>query len=141
MNTIALGLAMLVSSSALSPALEAPRDPPASFTFNLPDAPATRLNSPYRLLNEQPRPLWQGASRHGSLRAAQATPAKRFSRTERIIAIAGGACGGWLAGGAIGWAATSTSDPDDDVSGLRGVMIGAPIGAGIGAFVGYWLTK
>ena len=31
--------------------------------------------------------------------------------------------------------------PDDDTSGLRGMMIGAPIGAVIGAVVGYRLTK
>jgi hypothetical protein len=42
-------------------------------------------------------------------------------------------------GGAIGYVATAK--PDDDVSGFRGVVIGAPIGAAVGAVIGYRLTK
>jgi hypothetical protein len=77
----------------------------------------------------------------GTLEPTRATPVKRFSKVDRIIAVVAGTCIGWVAGGAIGWAATASSDPDDDVSGLRGVIIGAPIGAAAGAIIGFRLTK
>ena len=48
---------------------------------------------------------------------------------------------GWVVGGGIGYAVTSKSNSADDVSGLQGVIIGAPIGAAVGAFIGYRLTK
>ena len=80
--------------------------------------------------------------------AAEAVPprtatrvARRGSTLEKIFATAGGAAVGWLAGSAIGFVATKKSDHADDVSGLRGVVIGAPIGAIIGGFVGYQLAK
>jgi hypothetical protein len=134
MNPIALGMAMLVFSSGVSPTLDTSRDTvvTVAFTFDLPDNTATSRTSPHRLLNEQSRPVWRPAS-------SQAAPAKRFSKTDRIIAVVAGAFGGWLAGGMIGYAATSK--PGDDVSGLRGVMIGAPVGAIMGAVVGHRLTK
>jgi len=47
----------------------------------------------------------------------------------------------WVVGGAIGYKLTQTSNPDDDTSGLKGVIIGAPIGAAVGACFGYRLTK
>ena len=95
-------------------------------------------DAPHRLLNEQSRPVW----RRTSWQAAQATAPKRFNKTDQIIAVVAGVCSGWVAGGAIGFYATSDRDnPDDDTSGLRGMMIGAPIGAVIGAVVGYRLTK
>src|SRR5438093_7354264 len=104
MNPIVLGMAILVFSSRVSPTLETLRDTvvPVAFTFDLPDNAATSRNSPHRLLNEQSRPVWRGAS----LQAAQATTAKRFTKTDRIIAVVAGAFGGWLAGGMIGYAAT-----------------------------------
>jgi hypothetical protein len=37
--------------------------------------------------------------------------------------------------------AENRDNPDDDISALRGVMIGAPIGAVVGALLGYRLTK
>ncbi|MBA2303186.1 MAG: hypothetical protein H0W08_11190 [Acidobacteria bacterium] len=137
MNAIVLGMALLVSSTEVSPTSERSRDTvvPPAFTFDLPDGAATSRNLPHRLLNEQSRPVW----RRASLRAAQATTAKRFAKTDRIIAVVAAVCGGWLAGGVIGYALTSK--PDDDVSGLRGVMIGAPVGAVIGAVAAYRLTK
>jgi hypothetical protein len=47
-----------------------------------------------------------------------------------------------MAGGQIGYAVAQKRDVDDDgVSGLRGVVIGAPIGAVVGAVPGYQLTK
>lgn len=137
MNGIVLGVAMLVFSAGVSPAPETSRATVvhAAFTFDLPDGPAPSRNLPHRLLNEASRQVWRGAS----LAPAQTATAKRFTRTHRIIAVVAGACGGWMAGAAIGWVATSK--PRDDVSGLRGVMIGAPIGAAVGAAIGYRLTK
>ncbi len=136
MNAIVLGMAMLVFSTPKSPALQTRATlVPTAFTFDLPVSAAPSRNSPHRLLNEQSRPVW----RRASLPAAQGTTARRFTKKARVIAVVAGVCGGWLAGGAIGYAATSKRD--DDVSGLRGVMIGAPVGAVIGALVGYRLTK
>jgi hypothetical protein len=137
MSGIVLGVTMLVFSTGVSPAVETSRATvvPAAFTFHVPDDAATSRNLLHRLLNEPSRPVW----RRGSLQPAQATTAKRFTKADRIIAVVAGTCVGWMAGGAIGYAATSK--PDDDVSGLRGVVIGAPIGAVVGAVVGYRLTK
>lgn len=70
---------------------------------------------------------------------AQATNAKRSTRTGKVIAVVAGAFGGWMAGGAVGYMAASK--PHDDVSGLRGVVISAPIGAAVGAVIGYRLMK
>ena len=134
MNGIVLGVAMLVSSAGVSPAHETSRETVvrAPFTFELPDGPVPPRTAPHRLLTDQ---VWQPAS----LQAAQSPTAKRFTKTHRIIAVVAGACAGWMAGAAIGWA--STSKPRDDVSGLRGVVIGAPIGAVVGAAIGYRLTR
>ena len=131
---------MVVSSTAVSPVLETPRDPVvrAAFTFDLPDGAATTRNPSARLLTEPSRPVW----RHASWHSAQPTPAKRFNKTDRIIAVVAGVCVGWVAGGAIGFYATADRDRyDDGTSGLRGLMIGAPVGAVIGAVLGYRLTR
>jgi hypothetical protein len=123
MNGILVGLAMLVSSTAGSPPIETPRAvvAPAVFTFDLPASAVTR-----------------DAQR---VRPAQPSKAKRFSTTDKIIAVAAGVSVGWVVGGGIGFKLTSTSNPDDDISGLRGVIIGAPIGAAVGAILGYRLTR
>jgi hypothetical protein len=138
MNAMVLGIAILASSTAVSPTLEPSRDTVVRtvITFDLPDRALPSHNSRHALLNNRPRLF----SERVSLQPPQAP--KRFSKTDRIIAIVAGVCGGWLAGGAIGYVATSNWDnPDDDVSGLRGVVIGAPIGAAIGAYIGYRLTR
>ena len=72
---------------------------------------------------------------------AQTSKRKKFSPTDRVIAVAAGVAVGWVVGGAIGFKVTSTSNPYDDTSGLKGVMIGAPIGGAAGGLLGYWLTN
>ena len=139
MNGVVLGIAILASSIGDAPAVETPRGTlvPAVSTFDLGDGAAASPTVPGRVRDEQSRPVW----RRASSQPAQVPAAKRFSKTERIIAIAAGVAVGWVAGGAIGYKLTSKSDSADDVSGLRGVVIGAPIGAAVGAFIGYRLTK
>ena len=139
MNGIVVGVALLVSSAGASPAPTPGRlrasVVSAGFTFALPDgAAASRLLS-HHLPGDRLRPR----SWRGSPQAAPAAPARRCSRVARILAVAASGFGGWVAGGAIGYVATAK--PDDDVSGLRGVVIGAPIGAAVGAVLGYRLTK
>ncbi len=42
----------------------------------------------------------------------------------------------------VGWKATDNPfNPNDDTSGRRGVIIGAPIGAAVGAALGFVLTR
>ena len=135
MNGIVLGVAMLVTSAGVSPEPETSRPTVvrATFTFDLP-APVPPRNLPHRFVIDTSLRAWPAP-----LQAAQSPKAKRFTKTERVIAVVAGATVGFMAGGAIGWAATSK--PRDDVSGLRGVVIGAPIGAVVGAAIGYRLTK
>jgi len=140
MNGIVLGVAMLVSSAGVSPTEETEETSRATstrapFTFDLPDSPVAARRGPHHLLTDPSLQVWQPTF----LQAAQSPAAKRHTKADRVIAVVAGACVGWFAGGAIGWAATSK--PRDDVSGLRGVVIGAPIGAVIGAAIGYRLTR
>jgi hypothetical protein len=139
MNGIVFGVALLVSSAGVSPA-PAPEPfragvAPAAIPFGVAVRAAASRTLPDRVLNERSGPRW----RRGSLQAAQAPPAKRCSTVARILAVAASGFGGWVTGGVIGYVATAR--PDDDVSGLRGVVIGAPIGAAVGAIIGYRLTK
>ena len=140
MNEMVVGGVMLVSSTVGCPALETSRAMivPAAFTFELPEDAAMSRNLRHGLLNEQSRQLW----RRGPLLPAQPTRPKRFNKTDRIIGVAGGAVGGFLVGGGIGFYIAQCKQCDDDgVSGLKGVAIGAPIGAVVGAILGYRLTK
>ena len=66
----------------------------------------------------------------------------RFSKIERAIAIGAGTVIGFYSGALVGWTATDNpSNPNDDTSGLRGVVIGAPLGAVAGAVLGAVLTR
>ena len=127
MNGIVLAVAMVVSSAGVSPAREAPRamlEPPATFSFALPDPDASR-------------PVWQ----RRTFRSAQSPKPKKFSRTERVIAAAAGTCLGWVLGGAIGYRLTENrSNPYDDMSGLTGAIIGATFGSFVGGILGWTLT-
>lgn len=137
MHGIVLGVAMMISTTGVSPAPETSRATvtPAAFTFDLPaDATATSRTPPKRFLNE---PSWQ----RESLARAQAKTTKRFSTTDRIIAVAAGVAVGWVVGGAIGYKLTQSSTWDDGTSGLKGMIIGAPIGAATGAILGWRLTQ
>ena len=128
MTGIVLGVAMMmVSSTGVSPAPElssATVAPPAVFTFDLPAATP-----------EAPR--W----RRGTSAPAPSRPAKRFSPTDRIIAVAAGVAVGWVVGANIGGRLTESSNPDDDTSVLKGIFIGAPIGSVAGAILGWRLTR
>ena len=137
-----LAVALLGAPAGL-PLVEPPRPAaaltPATLTFEVPDQPgATSRRSGRFAATEQSRQVWRAAA----FSAPQATTAKRFTKTDRVIAITAGVVGGWLGGGAIGYYATQDRENDDDgTSGLKGVMIGAPIGAAVGGILGYWLTK
>ncbi len=79
---------MLAFSTGATPTVEMPRAAvgPSVFSFARPDDAARPRNLPHPLLDEQSRSLWGG-----SVRSAQATTAKRYSKIDRIIAIAAGA--------------------------------------------------
>jgi hypothetical protein len=135
MKGILLGAAMLVSSPAASPTVEPPRAAVShpTLTFEL------RNPTVVELPGDESRSF---ARRHAERWRRSAQTAKpKHSRVDRIIAVAAGASIGWVVGGAIGYAVTPKRGPDDDTSGLKGVLIGAPIGAVAGALIGYRLTK
>ena len=122
------GVALLVSSAAASPAAETSvaGAAPLAVDFSVPLDPVT----------VRYQPQWARAA------APRAQPkTKKFSPTDRVIAVAAGVAVGWVIGGAVGFKATSTSNPYDDTSGLKGMMIGAPIGGATGGILGYWLTN
>ena len=133
MTGILLGLAMTISSTGVSPALETPRAAvaPAIFTsFDLPvDVAAT------------PAPAWRGQPvKRAKAGSPRHTSAKKFSITERIIAVAAGLTVGWVVGGGIGGKLTESDNPYDDTSAVKGIMLGAPIGGAAGALLAWRLT-
>jgi hypothetical protein len=118
MNGIVVAVAIMVSSTTA---------PPVTFDFDL---PPDALRPRYELLRPAATPK----------RAP--VIAKRHSTADRIIAVVAGGTLGFVAGGTIGaYIAGNRDNPDDDISALRGVVVGAPIGAAVGAFLGYRLTK
>ena len=138
MNGIVLGMAMLASSAGPSPASDVTVAPAASAVVRRDDrVPALKL--PRVLVVEPSLPVW----RFDSPRNAQPTAAARGSSTAaKIIGTAVGAVGGFYAGGMIGYYTAMDPNADDDgVSGLRGVVIGAPIGAVVGAVIGFQLAR
>jgi len=90
-------------------------------------------------LLERPTPVpWKVEPR----RERQASAPRKSSTAVKVLGTALGAAGGFYAGGMIGFYTAQDRDADDDgVSGLRGVVIGAPIGAAIGAILGYQIAK
>ena len=135
-----LGLAVLVTSAGTSPVEPSRhRAAPAAFTFELPQERGSTSRSSGRFrVDEQSRPVWRAAA----FGPAQATSTKRFTKTDRVIAVAAGVAAGWFGGAAIGYYSTANYDnPNDDTSGLKGMIIGAPIGAAVGGILGYWLTN
>lgn len=138
MNEIVLGLAMLASSVGVSATRDTAVAPAPAAVVRWDDAsPALKL--PRVLADEPALPSW----RFDSPRNAQAAAAARGSSTAaRLIGAAIGAFGGFYAGGMIGYYTAMDRNADDDgVSGLPGVVIGAPIGAVVGAVIGFQLAK
>jgi lipid-binding SYLF domain-containing protein len=130
MTGLMLGLAMLATSAGGAPG------PKASSAMMLRADFTLDLSS--SLFREHSRREWQPPASQ----SAPSKPPKRFTKTDKVIAIAAGAAAGFLVGGYIGGAITENRDnPDDDVSVLTGIALGAPIGAVIGAIIGHKLTK
>jgi len=101
------------------------------------ESPA-RLKLPSDLLDNQPPPLWRAER----ARKARTTSARQSSTAAKVIGLAIGGLGGFYAGGMIGFHLAQDKNADDDgVSGLRGVVIGAPVGAAVGALIGYQIAK
>lgn len=138
MNGIVLGIVMLAASAGASSAPD-PTVPPAASAVVDWDAAGPALTLPRVLVDEPSLPAW----RLDAQQNAQVTTAARGSSTvAKIIGTAVGAVGGFYAGGMIGFYTAQDRHADDDgVSGLRGVVIGAPIGALVGAVLGYQVAK
>jgi hypothetical protein len=140
MSAIVLGIAMMISSGGAALAVQTSpvTIPPGVFSQQFAtDAAVLSRALPRGGLHERSRALWRDAS---SL-SAQSTAPKRFSKTDRIIAVAAGVSLGWILGGVTGGRLTESSNPDDDTSALKGIMIGAPIGAVAGAIIAYRSTR
>jgi hypothetical protein len=100
--------------------------------------PPARLKLPRDLIDAQPQPLWRAETAS----EAQATSGRRSSTVAKVIGVAVGVVGGFYAGGMTGFYLAQDKHADDDgVSGLRGVVIGAPIGAAVGGVVGYLIAR
>jgi len=128
MNAVIAGLLFVTSTLGGSPGLQ-----PVERQIT----PATTLT----LREAAARPDIPDAAQLG-VRGQPQGRASRFSRIERAIAIGAGTVIGFYAGAAVGWRATADpSNRDDDTSGLRGVMIGAPLGAVAGAVIATVLTR
>ena len=138
MNGLVLGMVMMTSCAGPPvPETAAATIASGTPTINRTDEAHPTLKLPRKLVIEQSRPAW----RLESSREAHAPAAKGSSKTARIVGTAIGGLGGFWAGGLIGYKATQKPTDDDGVSGLRGVVIGAPIGAAVGALLGYQLAK
>ena len=118
MNEVIAGIAMLVSSTGVSPALETSRatvSPPAytiTFPVRVPAEPAPTR----RLFDPQPT-----GSRASASPTTQQSQRKRFSPTDRVIALAAGVVVGWVAGGTVGYKLTDNpSNPYDDTAASAG---------------------
>ena len=134
---VVFGVALLLSCPGVSPVQETPHVVIAPAACPEGSRGAVNFSTPFQLDPIRHEPRWK----RDATPRAQPTRAKKFSPTDRVIAVAAGVAVGWIIGGAIGFKATSTSNPYDDTSGLKGVMIGAPIGGAAGGILGYWLTN
>lgn len=128
MHAVLVGLALAVCSGSLCPAPTPPSTiVPSASAVTLREAVA-RASVPHDLARVE--------------RQQQAARVSRHSKVDRAIATVAGVALGWVVGGAIGYYATANRDnPDDDTSGLRGVIIGAPLGAIAGGVIGWRLTR
>jgi hypothetical protein len=134
MTGLVLGVLVLGNGLAAAPA--GPAVPAAAHAIAREDG-RSRLQLPKDLLIEDER----NAVRSSWSQSAPPSSPSRSSRTARIVGVTIGAIGGFYAGGMLGYAIAQDDQDDDGVSGLPGVVIGAPIGAILGAWAGYQLTK
>ena len=121
---------LLVTSTLAGPSVTPPvpdrLSPAMAITLREAAARANIVDAPQLQVRQPPK--------------TRSTP--RFSKVERAIAIGAGAVIGFYGGAAVGWKATDNpSNPNDDTSGLRGVIVGAPVGAVVGAVLGAVLTR
>jgi hypothetical protein len=138
MTGLVIGMAMLVSVAGAPPVSETV----TTTTVTRPSVeqtaePVARLKLPSDLMNAQPQPRWRGERPR-----TQTTSARQSSTFAKVVGLAVGGLGGFYAGGMIGFHLAQDKNADDDgVSGLRGVVIGAPVGAAVGALIGYQVAK
>ena len=128
METVILGITIWASAAGIAP-------PPEIA------APSLRAATTLSLREEAARVI---VRQSGSPAVPQplAKRVSRHSKMDRVIAVAAGVSLGWIGGASLGYMSTDNPDnPDDDTSGLKGMIIGAPIGAVAGAIAGFWLTK
>jgi hypothetical protein len=138
MTGLVIGLAMLVSVAGPPPDSEtgATTIVRGASVEQMAETPV-RLKLPADLTAEEPQPSWRAESTR-----IQTTSARQSSTLAKVIGLAVGGLGGFYAGGMIGYHLAQDRNADDDgVSGLRGVVIGAPVGAAVGALIGYQIAK
>jgi hypothetical protein len=138
MTGLVIGLAMLASVAGPPPDSEtvATTTVRGSSVAQMAE-PLARLKLPSDLMDEEPQSRWRAERTR-----TQTTSAKQSSPLAKVIGLAVGGLGGFYAGGMIGFHLAQDKNADDDgVSGLRGVVIGAPVGAAVGALIGYQIAK
>jgi hypothetical protein len=138
MTGLVIGLAMLVSVAGPPPDSEtiASTTVRGSAVQQMTE-PLARLKLPGGLMYEEPQPGWRAERTR-----TQTTSGRQSSTLAKVIGLAVGGLGGFYAGGMIGFHLAQDKNADDDgVSGLRGVVIGAPVGAAVGALIGYQIAK
>jgi hypothetical protein len=135
---LAIGMAMLVSVAGARADSEPLRTTLTELSVERMAERPRRLKLPSDLADERPQPLWRAET----ARKDQTTSVRQSSTAAKVIGVAIGGLGGFYAGGMIGFYLAQDKNADDDgVSGLRGVVIGAPIGAAVGALIGYQIAK
>lgn len=137
MTALVIGMAMLVSVGAPPDSETVAAATVTGSSVERVAEPLARLKLPGGLIYEQPQPRWRADRAR-----TQTTSARQSSTLAKVIGLAVGGLGGFYAGGMIGFHLAQDRNADDDgVSGLRGVVIGAPAGAAVGALIGYQIAK
>jgi predicted lipid-binding transport protein (Tim44 family) len=139
MTGLVIGMAILLSAAGTPPDSES-----AGTTVDTRPSverqcePRARLTLSGDLPDDRSQPLWRAEKAP----TARTTSARQSSTAAKVIGIALGGLAGFYAGGMIGFYLAQHKHVDDDgVSGLRGVVIGAPVGAAAGALIGYQIAK
>ncbi len=139
MTGLAIGMAMLAAVAGAPPGsvtVAATTVTGSSIEHRAPPLP--RLKLPRDLVLEPPQSRWRAEG----ARRSQAATARPSSTAAKVIGLAVGGVGGFYGGAMLGFHLAQDKNADDDgVSGLRGVVIGAPVGAAVGALIGYLVAK